>query len=485
MPQAMLVQDLDNSAYSQKFGRPNFAHPDFEFVNDRAHFRYQQLRVYVRTSKPLKKRLSNSNIRLNRRLHVSQKLQICASKCPKCGCTALAPVPDVKQTEGIKVRAKRVFDLVITPSGTKRRVIECSAPVYRCSQCAHRFVSGHYDRIAKHFHGLMSWAMYQHVAHQLSFRTLEELFREFFGLRIGKSEIHMFKLLLSRFYQRTYHQLLGKLVSGHVLHVDETEVKLTTEKGYVWTFANLEEVVYLYRPTREGEFLQHTLKMFKGVLVSDFYAVYESLDCPQQKCLIHLMRDMNQELLDNPFDAELQSITQPFASLLRSIVATVDEHGLKRRYLERYARKVNKFFRDIRTYQLHSEAALALRQRLIKNQQRLFTFLQYDAVPWNNNAAENAIKQFAYYREGTVGVVSEAGLKDYLTLLSIYQTCRYKEISFFKFLLSKQRDIDVFCAAKRRRHQYGSIQLYPSGFISSDHVRPVPAKTRSGPKETS
>jgi hypothetical protein len=108
-------------------------------------------------------------------------------------------------------------------------------------------------------------------------------------------------------------------------------------KGYVWTFANLEEVVYLYRPTREGEFLQQTLKMFKGVLVSDFYAAYESLDCPQQKCLIHLMRDMNQELLDNPFDAELQSITQPFASLLRSIVAAVDEHGLKRRYLERYA----------------------------------------------------------------------------------------------------------------------------------------------------
>jgi hypothetical protein len=219
--------------------------------------------------------------------------------------------------------------------------------------------------------------------------------------------------------------------------------------------------------------------MFKGVLVSDFYAAYESLDCPQQKCLIHLMRDMNQELLDNPFDAELQSITQPFASLLRSIVATVDEHGLKRRYLERYARKVNKFFRDIRTYQLHSESALALRQRLIKNQERLFTFLQCDAVPWNNNAAENAIKQFAYYREGTVGVVSEAGLKDYLTLLSIYQTCRYKEISFFKFLLAKQRDIDVFCAAKRRRDQYRSIELYPRGFINSDHVRPVPARTRS------
>ena len=79
----------------------------------------------------------------------------------------------------------------------------------------------------------------------------------------------------------------------------------------------------MYRPTREGDFLHELLKDFHGVLVSDFYAAYDSLDCPQQKCLIHLMRDMNQELLNNPFDEELQSITGPFGTLLRAIV---DDH---------------------------------------------------------------------------------------------------------------------------------------------------------------
>ncbi len=70
------------------------------------------------------------------------------------------------------------------------------------------------------------------------------------------------------------------------------------------------------------------LKGFKGVLVSDFYSAYDSLECPQQKCLVHLMRDMNQELLSNPFDEELRSVTGPFGTLLRQIVATIDEHGL-------------------------------------------------------------------------------------------------------------------------------------------------------------
>jgi hypothetical protein len=57
---------------------------------------------------------------------------------------------------------------------------------------------------------------------------------------------------------------------------------------------------------------------------SDHYAAYDSINCPQQKCLIHLLRDMNQDLLNNPFDEELQSVTSPFGVLLREVVTTID-----------------------------------------------------------------------------------------------------------------------------------------------------------------
>jgi hypothetical protein len=219
----------------------------------------------------------------------------------------------------------------------------------------------------------------------------------------------------------------------------------------------------MYKPTRQGDFLRGMLRGFKGVLISDFFAAYDSLICPQQKCIIHLMRDMNQQILDNPFDYELQSITQPFGGLLRGIMSTVDGHGLKSRYLNRHSRAVAEFFQFISKQSFRSEAATALQERLMRNQERLFTFIGRDGVPWNNNSAENAIKQFAYYREGTVGVMSEPGLSDYLVLLSIYQTCRYKEVSFLKFLLAKQRDIDAFCAGKRTRRRFG-IELYPKGY---------------------
>jgi hypothetical protein len=61
--------------------------------------------------------------------------------------------------------------------------------------------------------------------------------------------------------------------------------------------------------------------------------------------------------------------------------------------------------------------------------------------------------------------MKEAGLSDYLVLLSIYQTCRYKGVSFLKFLLSRERDLDAFCARRRRPQRRSDIELYPKGLI--------------------
>jgi hypothetical protein len=107
----------------------------------------------------------------------------------------------------------------------------------------------------------------------------------------------------------------------------------------------------------------------------------------------------------------------------------------------------------------------------------LFTFLRHDGVAWNNNTAENAIKRFAYYREGTVGCLTEAGLADYLVLLSIYQTCRYRGVSFLKFLLSRERDVDAFCEHPRRKRRRPLIEVYPSG-VTRPNFAPNQEATR-------
>ncbi len=85
-----------------------------------------------------------------------------------------------------------------------------------------------------------------------------------------------------------------------------------------------------------------------------------------------------------------------------------------------------------------------LRKRVVKYGPRLFEFLNHDGVPWNNNNAEHAVKPFAKYRRLVNGRVTERGISDYLVLLSIYETCHYRGLSFWDFLLSGLRDINHF-----------------------------------------
>ena len=60
------------------------------------------------------------------------------------------------------------------------------------------------------------------------------------------------------------------------MHADETHANIKGKSAYLWVFTNIHEVAYLYSDSREGELAQTTLRGFNGVLVSDFYAVYDS-----------------------------------------------------------------------------------------------------------------------------------------------------------------------------------------------------------------
>jgi hypothetical protein len=318
----------------------------------------------------------------------------------------------------------------------------------------------------KHFHSLKSWAIYQHIVHRVSFQRLQEMIWEFFGLHVHYEEIHHFKALMAIYYKSTYQRILTHLVGGSLIHADETHVNLQKGKGYIWVLANMEEAVYVYRPTRDGDWLQDLLSNFTGVLVSDFFGAYDSLKCEQQKCLIHLIRDMNHDLLCSPFDEEFKLLVSEFGLLLRGIVGTIDRYGLQRRHLHKHEQDVERFYRHLAGRTFSSDLAVEYWKRLDKYREKLFTFLRHDGIPWNNNNAEHAFRPFANYRESSDGQMTESGVRDYLVLLTIYQTCRYRGISFLRFLLSRERDIYRFHGSARRTYARASLQVYPEGFYN-------------------
>ena len=115
---------------------------------------------------------------------------------------------------------------------------------------------------------------------------------------MDNSTIYRLKRKAVELYRDTSEEITESLLRGKLMHaVEELHVGVKGKASYVWVFTSMEEVIYIWSETREGSVAGEFLKGYKGVLVSDFYSAYDSIDCPQQKCLIHLIRDLNNHVL--------------------------------------------------------------------------------------------------------------------------------------------------------------------------------------------
>ena len=195
-----------------------------------------------------------------------------------------------------------------------------------------------------------------------------------FGFDLVRSTLNNLKFKASDYYSVTKRKTLNRIIQGNLIHADETRANIKGHLAYVWVLTNLREVVYILAESREGEIVQELLKGFNGVLVSDFYAAYDAIACPQQKCLIHLMRDLNEEILNNPFDEEMKSIAVGFARLLKPMVETIERRGLKKHFLRKHFGRGGSVLQEasLDASDFKSEAASKCRQRFEKNREQTF-----------------------------------------------------------------------------------------------------------------
>jgi predicted RecB family nuclease len=428
----------------RKYGRPTFALPEFAAITKAAYFDYQRDRVLCRTSPAVKASIRRKGRAKTPAYRANQEVECQDVKvCPFCGSTTLDTSSRYQ---------RRVIDLKPFRGGVKRWVTRYKVIRRRCRQCWRTFLPDAYLALpSKYGSGVCSWVVYSSISLRQTNEAVAESLQELFGIIMPSGMVSRLRRSVVDRYRSTYAALLSDLRNGPVVHADETRVgvKGTRGSGYVWVFASPDTAVYVYAPTREGATVVQTLEGFKGVLVSDFYSAYDAVECPQQKCLVHLIRDLNDDLLRHPFDEELKQLAARFSSVLRPVIATIDRYGLKKYHLGKHRPEIRRYFVAESAADYRSEMARHYRTRLLKYRDKLFTFLDHDGVPWNNNNAENAVKLFASRRKVMGTLFTETGIGDYLLLLSLYQTFRYRNLSFWKFLLSGEADLAAFTARSR------------------------------------
>jgi predicted RecB family nuclease len=358
-----------------------------------------------------------------------------------------ALVPTNKEAE------HTIIDLAFTKNGCRKMVTKYAGIISYCQLCKKNYrppTLTLFKRSLLFGDGFRVWVAYQRIILRLSYRIIGAVAREMFHESLSDASIINFTTELSKDYISTEKKSLQMILSSPFVHVDETKINIRGENQYVWVLTDGEHVVLKHTETRESDFILDILKNYKGVMISDFYAGYDSSPCRQQKCLVHLIRDLNDDLWKNPYDLEFERFVGSFKALLSPIIADVDKHGLKRHFLHKHEKAVEKFYKETIERECVSDIAKGYQKRFLRYQESLFRFLEEDGIPWNNNAAERAIRHLAVQRK-----ISGTFFKDtfvhYLRLLGIAQTCRFQEKSFLHFLLSKQKNVDQFKEPKHRK----------------------------------
>ena len=425
---------------------PKFKSPfsELEQVNKAARWDYQRDRVYVRSSQRIRRIVERERTIKPRLARITRIIQtpkpVC---CPFCMGTAIRQVKATKRV---------LHDVQFGKCGLRRIGHEYHYAVLRCSKCQSGFgVPASFWPKSKYGRNLVAYLLYQLIELCIPMNVVGARLNRIMGFNLTQPKIHNLKRSAARHYQDVQQVILKNLCKGGMVHVDETRVSVKGKTGCVWVITNLHEVAYIYTDAREGEFVQNLLKDFRGVLISDFFTAYDSIDCPQQKCLIHLVRDLNTEVLNQPYDQDLKEIVKAFAELLKAMIETVDRYGLKKHFLKKHRRYVDRFYRHLNKTVWRSEAAIKCQQRFEKNRDGLFTFLDHDGVPWNNNNAEHAIKAFARLRDVIQGSCTPSAVQEYLVLLSVCQICKYMGVDFLDFLRSGEKDIHAFAERRRKR----------------------------------
>lgn len=422
--------------YQRTFGAFAGALPDFNKINGAAYWDYQRERVFVRTVKKLRRarsgKMRGSKVGVGRRPDkVTRLAGVIPTACDRCRSSMIWKAGCQSQT---------IADIIFSQKGIRRRVTRYAIQRYKCGVCRHEM--GAPRQSSKYGPGLRAYVIYLLIEMRLSHSNIAEHVKSVFGLAMTSSTINDIKSSMASEYEPLYQDLLRLISTGKLVHADETKGVVYGGGHYMWIFTNLTTVAYVYSPTRDGDVLRDVLQGFSGVLVSDFYAAYDSIECPQQKCLIHLMRDINELVLKNPFNSELGKIANCFGVLLRRIVESVDKWGLRSCHLRKHRNEAERFFSEIEASTVTTEAALSLKKRLLRNRTKLFTFLSYNGVPWNNNNAEHAVRAFTRIRN-CIATSTVKGSKEYAILLSIQQTLKYRNIEFIGFLRSGRKDIEA------------------------------------------
>jgi len=342
-----------------------------------------------------------------------------AESCPDCG----GPLNECNET-----RTRYIEDI---PEDIKPVVIEHT--IYRdwCPNCKKKVEPPVPDALPKSTlgHRVLVLTAWMHYALGNTLSQIVEVFNFHLQMKVTPGGLVQMWYRLQEVLYAWYEQIQAEALKSGVLHGDETGWRVNGKTHWLWCFSNTRLTYYMIHRSRGSPALmEFFIREFAGILITDFWGAYNAVECAlRQTCLVHLLRDLKHV---EKYKSTKEDWPQ-FAKKLRRLVGDAVRLWRKRDELpvESYASRrghiTNRLAELIETHWENREAR-RLVKRLRRHQDQVFTFLDHDNVPFENNHAERAIRPAVIIRKNSYGNRSNAGADAQAVLMSIFRTLKQR-----------------------------------------------------------
>ena len=307
--------------------------------------------------------------------------------------------------------------------------------VYRgtCSNCGHTCKGEVPQEHAVHYGArLTALIAYIDSLTGTTRRQLQEILRDVLGLPISQGGIQNTIDRTSESIEPHYNVIADGARQSLYNHIDETSWRthgpiLRKLLHWLWVMGNVFIAFFMIARERSGKAFKQLVKEWKGLLISDNYAVYTSWEGKRQSCLAHYMREAKK--LAESVNAEEAKCGKRILALLRYLF-TIKNGPLPPNFLKNLENRTRRLYEDYGDL----KKAKGLVTRLYKDIDTLTLFLRDSLASPTNNFAERLVRTAVCQRKISIGSASEKGERWIERSLSLRKTCALNGVSYYGVL---------------------------------------------------
>lgn len=271
-------------------------------------------------------------------------------------------------------------------------------------------------------------------------RQLQELLGDVFKLHMSGGAIQNVLDDVARALDPLY-EVIGKCARQcAVNHADETSSPTFGPMGkhlhWIWVLCSAFYAYFMIHPHRSKEAFEKLIESWRGILISDDFAVYITWEFERQTCLAHLIRSA--KALAASFSPEIRKCGKWLLEELKGLfelksknLKTEEWEALKTNFIAAASQFVNV-----------GGSASNLIRRVIDEFDQMTLFLRNPKVDPTNNHAERMIRAAVCYRKISFGCTSVKGERLREKVLTIQKTCQLQGLSFFNVMMDSMIKLD-------------------------------------------